>query len=100
MTRLERREIRVSKANLGKTALQDGFPGGSDGKESAYNEDRPGFDAWVGKILWRRERLPPPLFWILQPVSWRIPWTEEPGPATRLSDFNFTHFQGCLTSNY
>ena len=64
MTRLERREIQVSKANLGKTAPQDGFPGGSDGKESAYNEDRPGFDAWVGKILWRRERLPPPLFWI------------------------------------
>ena len=24
---------------------------------------RPGFDSWVGKIPWRRERLPTPVFW-------------------------------------
>ena len=24
---------------------------------------RPGFDPWVGKILWRREWLPTPVFW-------------------------------------
>ena len=24
---------------------------------------RPGFNAWVGKIPWRRERLPTPVFW-------------------------------------
>ena len=24
---------------------------------------RPGFDSWVGKIPWRRERLPIPVFW-------------------------------------
>ena len=24
---------------------------------------RPGFDPWDGKIPWRRERLPPPVFW-------------------------------------
>ena len=24
---------------------------------------RPGFDPWVGKILWGRERLPTPAFW-------------------------------------
>ena len=24
---------------------------------------RPGFDPWVGKIPWRRERLPIPAFW-------------------------------------
>ena len=24
---------------------------------------RPGFDPWVGKIPWRRKRLPTPLFW-------------------------------------
>ena len=23
----------------------------------------PGFDPWVGKILWRRERLPMAIFW-------------------------------------
>ena len=30
---------------------QLGFPGGSAGKESAFNSGRPGFDPWVGKIL-------------------------------------------------
>ena len=24
---------------------------------------RPGFDSWAGKIPWRRERLPTPVFW-------------------------------------
>ena len=24
---------------------------------------RPGFDPWVGKISWRRDRLPTPVFW-------------------------------------
>ena len=38
------------------------FPGGSDGKESACNADRPGFNPWVGKIPWRREWQPPPVF--------------------------------------
>ena len=37
------------------------FPCGSAGKESTCN--RPGFDPWVGKIPWRRERLPTPVFW-------------------------------------
>ena len=32
-----------------------GFPGGSDGKESACNADRPEFDPWVRKIPWRRK---------------------------------------------
>ena len=40
-----------------------GFPCGSAGKESACHVGRPGFDPWVGKIPWRRERLPTPVFW-------------------------------------
>ena len=40
-------------------AFIKGFPGGSAGKECG----RPGCDPWVGKIPWRRERLPTPLFW-------------------------------------
>ena len=35
-----------------------GFPDSSFGKESACNARRPGFNAWVGKIHWRRDRLP------------------------------------------
>ena len=40
-----------------------GFPCGSAGKESTCNVGGPGFDPWVGKIPWRRERLPTPVFW-------------------------------------
>ena len=37
-----------------------GFPGGSDGKQSALKAD--GFDPWVGKIAWRRKWQPTPVF--------------------------------------
>jgi len=33
-----------------------------DSKETAFNEGRPRFDPWVGKIPWRREWLPSPVF--------------------------------------
>ena len=33
------------------------FPGGSDDIKGLPCR-RPGFDLWLGKILWRRERLP------------------------------------------
>ena len=39
-----------------------GIPGGSDGKESTCQCRRPRFNPWVGKILWRREWLPTPVF--------------------------------------
>jgi len=39
-----------------------GFPGSSDGKDSACNVGDL-FNSWVGKIPWRREWLPPPVFW-------------------------------------
>ena len=39
-----------------------GFPGGSDGKESACNAARPGFNSWVRKIPWRGEEQPTPVF--------------------------------------
>ena len=34
----------------------------SVGNESACNAEK-GFDPWVGKIPWRKERLPTPVFW-------------------------------------
>ena len=37
----------------------EGFPGGSDGKESACNVGDPGS---IGKIPWRREWLSTPVF--------------------------------------
>ena len=39
-----------------------GFPWGLTVKESACSCRRPGFNSWVGKIPWRRERLPTPVF--------------------------------------
>ena len=40
-----------------------GFPGGSDGKESACNEgELAGFNPCVGKIPWRRAWQPTPAF--------------------------------------
>ena len=48
---------------------------------------RSGFDPWVGKIPWRRERL-------LTPVFWPGEFDGLYGVAesrTRLSDFHFTH---------
>ena len=37
------------------------IPGGSDGKASACNGGRPGFNPWVGKIPWRRKWQPTPV---------------------------------------
>ena len=38
------------------------FLDGSDGKESACNAGDPRFDPWVGKMPWRREWQPTPVF--------------------------------------
>ena len=51
-----------------------GFPGGSDGKESACNKRDPEFDPWVGKSPWRRERLPTPVFWPREFHELYSPW--------------------------
>ena len=45
------------------------FPCGSTGKECLQCR-RPGFDPWVGKIAWRRERLPNPIFWPRELIAW------------------------------
>ena len=50
-----------------------GFPGGSDGKESAYNAGDLGLILWSGRSPGEGNDNPP-IF-----LAWRIPWTEEPG---------------------
>ena len=63
-----------------------GFIGGSAGKESACNEDRLGFDPWVGKIPWRRERLPTAVFWPGEFHGLYSPWGHKESDTTeRLS---------------
>ena len=55
-----------SKAFFGRVYPQ-GFPGGSDSKESSFYAGDPSLipglgRPWVGKIPWRREWLPTPVF--------------------------------------
>ena len=66
-----------------------GFPGGSDGKESAYNAGD------VGSIPWRRK-------WIHSSIlAWRIPWTEDPDRLQSMGSWrvrhNFHFFKGVST---
>ena len=49
-----------------------GFHGSSVGKESTCNAEDPGFDSWVRKIPWRRDRLPTLIF-LGFPGGWEDP---------------------------
>ena len=51
-----------------------GFPGGSAGKESARNVGDLGSIPSVGKIPWRGERLPTPVFWPKEFHGLYSPW--------------------------
>ena len=46
---------------LGKTSINIGARGGSDGKECLQCR-RPGFDPCVGRIPWRKKWQPTPVF--------------------------------------
>ena len=46
----------------GQVGSEDKEKTGSDGKESARKAGDPGFDPWVGKVPWRREWQPTPIF--------------------------------------
>ena len=63
---------RTTGRNCDKPIINTGFPGGSDTKQSSCNARDLGLIP-LGKISWRRE-------WLFSSLlSWRIPWTEEPG---------------------
>ena len=55
-------------------SLHEGFPGGSDGKESACNAGDLGLIPGLRRSPWRRAWQPTPVF-----LSGASPWTEEPG---------------------
>ena len=50
-----------------------GLPGGSDGKESAYNSGDP------GSVPGQEDFLEKGMATQSHILAWRIPWTEEPG---------------------
>ena len=47
------------------------FPGGSDSEEFALQCRRPGFDPGVGRIPWKREWQPTPVFLPGEFHGWR-----------------------------
>ena len=49
------------------------FPGGSDGKASAYSVGDP------GSILGREDPLEKEMATHSSTIAWKIPWVEEPG---------------------
>ena len=58
---------------------------------------RPGFNPWVGKIPWRRERLPTPVFWPGEFHGLYSPWGHKESDMTeRLSFFLLCGFPGTL----
>ena len=75
ITQLTSKQSERNSDDLGRFL---GFLGDSDDKESACNVGdlgwRPGFNPWVGKIPWRRERLPTPLFWLGEFHGLYSPW--------------------------
>ena len=59
-----------------------GFRCGCAGKESARHAGRPGLDLWVGKVPWRRERLPAPVFWPGEVQGVNSPWGRKESDVT------------------
>ena len=49
-------------------------------------QGRPGFDPWIGKTPWRRERVPTPVFWPGEFYGLYSPWgCKESDTTERLS---------------
>ena len=59
-----------------------GFPGVSGGKESSCNAGDLGSIPWVGKIPWRRERPPTPVFWPEEFHRLYSPWGRKESDTT------------------
>ena len=63
--------FRVFKPNV---LVYLGFPGGSDGKESACRFRKPEFNSWLGNIPLEKG-----MATHSSTVACTVPWTEEPG---------------------
>ena len=65
-------QSKCSYRNNNCISLLTGFPGGLEGKASAYNEaDGMGWDPWDGKIPWRRKWEPTPVLLPGKSHGWR-----------------------------
>ena len=66
-----------------------GSPAGSASKRIHPQYRRPGFDPWVGRIPWRRERLPTPVFWPGEFQGLYSPWGCKESDTTETLTFTF-----------
>ena len=70
------------------------FPGGSDGKASAYNVRDP------GKILGQEDLLEKKMATHASILAWRIPETEEPGGLLSMTERLHFHFSLFFSNQY
>ena len=66
-----------------------GFPDSSVGKECACNAGDTGSIPGVGKIRWRRDRLPTPVFWSGEFHGLDSPWGHKESDMTEEFQFHF-----------
>ena len=59
---------------------------------------RPGFDPWVGKIPWRRERLPTPVSWPGESHGLYSPWGHKESDGTKWLSLLLSHHLFRLSS--
>ena len=67
--------------------LNIGFPGGSTGKESTCNQGDLGSIPGLGKIRWRRKRLPTPVLWPEEFYGLYSPWRHKGSDMTKQISF-------------
>ena len=76
--------IKFLGINLTKE-IKIGFPGGSDGKESAWNP------VHLGSTLGQEDLLQKGMATHFSVLAWRIPWTEEPGILQSMGSHRVGH---------
>ena len=79
-------------ASTSPKTVKVGFPGGSDGKASAYNVGDLGSISWVGKTSWRRKWQPTPVPLPGKSHGWRglvgySPWGHKESDMTERLHF-------------
>ena len=58
---------------------------------------RPGFDPWVGKIPWRRERLPTPASWPREFHGLHSPWGHKESDTTEWLSLSLFPWATCIS---
>ena len=86
--------LRLLIISIELTAHMYGFPRWLSWERIRLQCRRPGFDPWVGKMPWRRKRLPTPVFLPEKSHGWRSlvgysPWGRKELDTTERLHFHF-----------